>query len=144
MESLKDVLTASDTIIGLTTRFGSERLLLELIAQCNVHKQQIALYRNRIALVMAKLTLDSLTELELSRVPIQELRSACQGLKLLSQELLGSDESETIISPKEQLILNLIKQARAFDEKFWQEQREFELRWKKSDKKDSIKKTNPQ
>ncbi|HEY9834973.1 MAG TPA: hypothetical protein V6D26_30755 [Stenomitos sp.] len=80
---------------------------------------------------MAKLTVDSLTELELSRVPIRELRSACKKLKLLSQELLGSDESETIISPKEQLILNLIKQARAFDEKFWQEQREFELRWKK-------------
>ncbi|MBD2016082.1 hypothetical protein H6F96_19180 [Microcoleus sp. FACHB-53] len=64
-------------------------------------------------------------------MPIQELRSACQGLKLLSQELLGSDESETIISPKKQLILNFLKQARAFDEKFWQEQREFETRWKK-------------
>jgi hypothetical protein len=80
---------------------------------------------------MAKLTVDSLTELELSRVLIRELRSACQGLKLLSQELLRDDESETIISPKEQLILKFIKQARAFDEKFWQEQREFETRWKK-------------
>ncbi len=80
---------------------------------------------------MAKLTVDSLTELELSQVPIRELRSACQGLKLLSQELLGDDESEIIISLKEQLILNLLKQARAFDEKFWQEQREFETRWKK-------------
>lgn len=100
-ESLEDVLTASDTIIGLTTRYGSERLLLELIAQCNVHRQQIALYRNRIALVMAKLTVDSLTELELIRVPIQELRSACSELKLLSQELLRDDEPETIVSPKE-------------------------------------------
>ena len=125
---LEDVLTTSDTIIGLTTRFGSERLLLELIAQCNVHKQQIALYRNRIALVTVKLTVDALAELEQIRVLIQELRSACKALKLLSQELLRDDESETIISPKEQLILNLIKQARAFDEKFWQEQREFETR----------------
>src|SRR5919199_4922115 len=94
-ESLEDVLTTSDTIIGLTTRFGSERLLLELIAQCNVHKQQIALYRNRIAFVTAKLTVDSLNELELSLVLIRELRSACKELKLLSQELLGDDESET-------------------------------------------------
>ena len=128
---LEDVLTTSDTIIGLTTRFGSERLLLELIAQCNVHKQQIALYRNRIALVTVKLTVDALAELEQIRVLIQELRSACKALKLLSQELLRDDESETIISQKEQLILKFLKQARAFDEKFWQEQREFEVRWKK-------------
>jgi hypothetical protein len=125
---LEDVLTTSDTIIGLTTRFGSERLLLELIAQCNVHKQQIALYRNRIALVTVKLTVDALAELEQIRVLIQELRSACKALKLLSQELLRDDESETIISQKEQLILKFLKQARAFDEKFWQEQREFETR----------------
>jgi len=47
---------------------------------------------------MAKLTVDSLTELELSRVPIQELRSACKELKLLSQELLGDDESEATVA----------------------------------------------
>jgi hypothetical protein len=80
---------------------------------------------------MAKLTVDSLAELELSRVPIRELRSACKALKLLSQELLRDDESETIVPQKKQLILNFLKQARAFDDKFWQEQREFETRWKK-------------
>jgi hypothetical protein len=86
------------------------------------------LYRNRIALVIAKLTVDSLTELEQSRVPIRELRSECKGIKALSQELLRDDESETIVPQKKQLILNFLKQARAFDDKFWQEQREFEER----------------
>ena len=90
-EAEEDVLAASDAVIGLTTRFGSDQLLLELIAECNLRRQQVALHRSRLSSIKASLTAESLVELQLILAQVTELRSACNRAKQLAEELKRND-----------------------------------------------------
>ena len=86
-----DATEASDSLIGLTTQFGSDRLLLEMVTECNLRRQQIALQRNRVGKIKKKLTPESLVELQLILVQVSELRDECSRLKSLSEELKRND-----------------------------------------------------
>lgn len=86
-----DATEASDSLIGLTTQFGSDRLLLEMVAECNLRRQQIALQRNRVGKIRKNLTTESLVELQLILVQVSELKDECSRLKALSEELKRND-----------------------------------------------------
>jgi hypothetical protein len=88
-EAEEDAFWVSDTVIGLTTKFGSDQLLLEYIAQCNLRRQQIATYRNRVNALKAELTLESLVELQLLLIQVRELRSICKKLRQDAEDIFS-------------------------------------------------------
>ncbi len=84
---------ASDKIIGLTVNFGSSTLLSELIAICNVRRQQRAIYRNRVLFLKRIIFLTQvISEAKVLLAQVEELTKECQKLKQLASELYPKNE----------------------------------------------------
>ncbi len=87
------MLQASDKIIALTINFGSDNWLSELIALCNVRRQQIAIYRNRVRFLKRIIFYPQvIPEALVLLSQAKELTRECQTLKQLATELYSKNE----------------------------------------------------